>query len=107
MAGNLKRSPLALDLFVWATYRLHRMRDGEQITVSFADLHRQFGAEYTRIRDFKAKLNHALASLKTVWQAELKAEPPLEISTRGLMLTGVRAVLEFLPNTGSCPCVNL
>lgn len=89
MAGNLKRSPLALDLFVWATYRLYRMRDGEQITVSILDLHRQFGSEYTRQRDFRAKLTHALESLSTVWSEELGRDAPISITKRGLRLTGI------------------
>lgn len=84
MAGKLKRSPLALDLFVWTTYRLYRMKEGQQITVSLADLHEQFGTEYNRSDNFRAALSGAIEKVKTAWPAA-----PLELSTRGLKLTGI------------------
>ena len=84
MAGKLKKSPLALDLFVWTAYRLFRMKDGEEITVPLAALQHQFGTDYGRIDNFKAKLTAALAKIKTVWP-----NAPMELGERGLELTGI------------------
>lgn len=86
MAGNLKRSPLALDLFVWTTYRLYRLGEGKQITVSLGDLQKQFGTEYNRSDNFRAALAGAIEKVCTVWEAA-----PIELSPRGLKLTGIPA----------------
>lgn len=84
IAGKLKRSPLALDLFVWTTYRLFRMREGEQITISYADLKKQFGANYSRPDNFRAAIRDALAMVQAEWE-------PLQydLTKRGLVLTGL------------------
>lgn len=84
MAGQLKRSPLALDLFVWTTYRLYRLREGEKITVSLGDLHEQFGTEYNRSDNFRAAMNSAINKVRTVWP-----DAPIRLSARGLQLTGI------------------
>lgn len=84
MAGKLKRSPLALDLFVWTTYRLYRTADGQQITISLSDLHDQFGTEYTRLRDFRTALAHAIEKVQGVWK-----DAPLELTPRGMKITGI------------------
>lgn len=86
MAGNLKRSPLALDLFVWTTYRLYRLGEGKQITVSLGDLQKQFGTEYNRSDNFRAALAGAIEKVRSVWE-----DAPLELSPRGLKLTGIPA----------------
>src|SRR5689334_21478552 len=44
-------SSLALDLYVWLSYRLRRLE--RPTAVTWAALHTQFGAEYARVRDFK------------------------------------------------------
>jgi hypothetical protein len=84
IAGALKRSPLALDLFVWTTYRLFRMKDKEAITISYHDLQNQFGAEYGRDRDFKTALRDGLDKVAKEWPAL-----PCELTPRGLVLHGI------------------
>lgn len=86
MAGQLKRSPLALDLFVWTTYRLYRLGEGKQITVSLSDLHEQFGTEYSRSDNFRAALAGAIEKVQSVWEGA-----PLQLSARGLKITGIPA----------------
>ena len=86
MAGKLKRSPLALDLFVWTTYRLYRLSEDKQITVSLSDLEKQFGTEYNRSDNFRAALSAAIDKVQAVWE-----NAPLELSPRGLKLTGIPA----------------
>lgn len=67
----LKQSPLAIDLYTWATYRIFTMRrkGDAQITVSLADLKAQFGSEYTRDRDFKAAFVEAMTKVQHVFPA--------------------------------------
>lgn len=84
MAGKLKRSPLALDLFVWTAYRLHRLKEDQKITVSLGDLHEQFGTEYARSDNFRAAIGAAIQKVHSVWP-----DAPLELSHRGLQLTGI------------------
>ncbi len=84
IAGRLKRSPMALDLFIWSTYRLHRMDPNESITVSYPDLQRQFGSEYGRGRNFKAALKDALEKVCGEWPAL-----NYDLTNRGLILHGV------------------
>ena len=83
-AGKLKRSPLALDLFVWTTYRLFRMTEKQSVTVSYNDLKEQFGAEYGRTRDFKTALRDALEKVAAEWPAIR-----YDLSPRGLVLHGI------------------
>jgi hypothetical protein len=84
MAGRLKRSPLALDLFIWATYRLFRMKEGEFVTISYRDLQTQFGAEYGRIRDFKTALKEALQKISGEYPAIR-----YDFTERGFVLHGL------------------
>ena len=57
----LKRSPMALDIYCWLTYRAsYAKRDS---TIPWPALAVQFGAEYGRVRDFKAAF---LAELRKV-----------------------------------------
>ncbi len=57
----LKRSPLALDIYCWLTYRMSYLK--KQAAIPWEALEIQFGAEYGRTRDFKRKF---LAQLKAV-----------------------------------------
>ena len=57
----LQRSPLALDLYVWLTYRMSYLR--RPTLVPWEGLQAQLGADYARLRDFRRK---ALAHLTNV-----------------------------------------
>lgn len=57
----LKRSPLALDLYAWLTYRMSYLSKPTEIP--WIALAAQFGADYSRLRDFKAAF---LAELRKV-----------------------------------------
>ena len=67
----LKQSPLAIDLYTWATYRLFTLqRTGvKQIKIPLSELKEQFGSEYGRLRDFKTALVEALAKVQEVFPA--------------------------------------
>jgi hypothetical protein len=73
----LKRSPLALDLYAWATYTAFQTQKKEQSRfVSWELLHQQMGAEYREIRNFQTKAKAALRKVKAVYPAlGLEFEP--------------------------------
>lgn len=67
----LKQSPLAIDLYTWASYRLYMMqrRREDQIHIPLRELKEQFGSEYNRANNFKAAFGEALAKVKEVLPA--------------------------------------
>jgi hypothetical protein len=67
----LKRSPLALDLYAWLTYRMSYLSRATEIP--WAALAAQFGADYKRVRDFKAAFLTELLKVLAVYP-EAKAE---------------------------------
>lgn len=68
----LRRSPLALDLYCWLTYRMSYLR--KDTVIPWHSLQAQFGADYSRERDFKAKFNESLRKVLTVYSTA-KAQP--------------------------------
>jgi hypothetical protein len=64
----LKRSPLALDIYVWLTYRMSYLR--RPCLIPWVALRRQFGADYARLSDFRKGF---LRSLSLVLQAYPRA----------------------------------
>ena len=52
--GYLQRSPLAIDLYVWLTYRMSYLK--KPTLVPWEGLQNQFGADYARPRDFRRKV---------------------------------------------------
>ena len=50
---QLQRSPLAIDLYVWLTYRMSYLR--KTTVVPWEGLENQFGSDYTRPRDFRRR----------------------------------------------------
>ena len=67
----LKRSPMALDIYCWLTYRASYAK--KPSTISWSGLAVQFGAEYARVRDFKAAFLAELRKVSTVYRG-LKVE---------------------------------
>jgi hypothetical protein len=64
----LKRSPLALDLYAWATHKAHSVyRKGRPQFVPWIALAGQFGADYASHRDFKTKAKAALRKIEAVF----------------------------------------
>ncbi|QYF42613.1 pirin (plasmid) [Xanthomonas citri pv. citri] len=81
----LKRSPLALDLYSWSTYRVSYLN--KRTEIPWEALQMQFGANYADDaagqgrRDFKKKLLQALTKVRTVYP-ELRAQE----GDRGLVM---------------------
>jgi hypothetical protein len=67
----LKRSPLALDLYMWLTHRVFRLR--APATIPWPSLQRQFGAGYPETArgraDFRVKFQRALRKVELVYRA--------------------------------------
>jgi len=70
----LKQSPLALDLYVWSTYKSHvvSINDKKQF-IPWGCLAKQMGCDYARSNDFKQKSKTALRKILLVYPA-LKIE---------------------------------
>ncbi len=64
----LKRSPLALDLYAWATYAAYQtQKNQKERSVSWEWLHKQFGAEYGKIDEFARNSWNALIKVQAVY----------------------------------------
>ena len=75
----LKKSPLALDIYSWLTYRMSYLR--KPTLIPWPALEAQFGADYTRTRDFKDAF---LRQLKAV--LVLYPQATVHASSEGLEL---------------------
>lgn len=70
----LKRSPLALDFYAWASYTAYQtQRTGQSRSLSWEILHEQFGSEYKKVDEFARKAWHALLKVQAVYP-ELNVE---------------------------------
>jgi Plasmid encoded RepA protein len=66
----LKRSPLALDLYAWATYRTYTVTQaGKPTFIPWAALAAQIGGDYARLDNFVAAAKTALRKVQTVYPA--------------------------------------
>ncbi|MBJ7605378.1 MAG: pirin, partial [Candidatus Dormibacteraeota bacterium] len=61
----LRRSPLALDFYVFFTHRMSYLR--KPLPLPWELLQDQFGAEYGRMVDFRARARRAIRSVKAVY----------------------------------------
>lgn len=68
----LKRSPLALDLYAWLTYRMSYL--GKPTMIPWGALSAQFGSDYARLRDFKAAFVAELQKVEVIYP-EVRAMP--------------------------------
>ena len=68
----LKKSPLALDVYIWLTYRMSYLKDAT--VIPWPLLMAQFGADYGRERAFKEAFIEALRKVLTIY-SDAKVEP--------------------------------
>ena len=61
----LERSPLALDIYVWLTYRMSYLK--RPCLIPWEALRDQFGAEYARLTDFRRRFLKALRLVLRVY----------------------------------------
>jgi hypothetical protein len=66
----LKRSPLALDLYAWATYRTFTVTQaGKPAFISCSALAAQIGGDYADLKDFRKKAIASFQKVQTVYPA--------------------------------------
>jgi hypothetical protein len=75
------RAVVALKAYGWLAQRLHRISASRPQHISWAALKAQFGADYGRERDFRAKFTKTLGVVQAVYQAAR-----LEVADQGLTL---------------------
>lgn len=75
----LKRSPMAIDVYCWLTYRMSYLK--ASTVIPWCLLQGQFGADIFRTRDFKVKFLEALHKVLIIYP-----EARLEPMDNGLML---------------------
>lgn len=65
---GLKNSPLALDLYAWATYTAYQtQQSGKMRSISWELMHEQFGAEYSTVKEFSRNALKALSKVQVVY----------------------------------------
>lgn len=62
---SLGGSPLRIDVYLWATYRVHTLEAPALVT--WAELYTQFGSQYGRPRAFKSPFIKALQEVQAVY----------------------------------------
>jgi hypothetical protein len=75
-----ERSPMALDIYNWLTYRMSYLEKDQHIPWRLLQL--QFGADYGRVRDFKLKFLERLKLVQAVYRG-VKVTP----DEKGLILS--------------------
>ena len=64
----LKRSPLALDLYVWASYNsLIAARSGRPQAMTWQDFMQQFGTQYKRAKRFQQEVTEKLKLIQQLY----------------------------------------
>lgn len=74
---QLARSSLACDLYAWLSRRIHALHNctARKLTLSWYQVHQQFGPGYTRTADFRKRALRQLARIKSHWPS-LRYETP-------------------------------
>ncbi|HHJ3218765.1 TPA: replication protein RepA [Vibrio parahaemolyticus] len=75
----IKRSPMAVDIYCWATYRVSYLK--RATIIPWLGLMGQLGANYANVKDFKRRFNGGLKKVQQAWP-ELDATP----TEKGLLL---------------------
>lgn len=64
----IKNSPLALDLYAWATYKAYQLsQSGQSQDISYRQFMQQFGSDYSSTKNFKKKFLAALGKVQKVY----------------------------------------
>ena len=86
----ISNSPMALDMYAWATYKTYQVnRSGRSQVVSWSQLERQFGAEFSSPKDFRKRAKRALRRVRLVYP--------------GLNIRELRGRLRVLPGQTAVP----
>lgn len=66
----LTKSPFALDIYAWLTYRMSYLQ--KETTIPWELLQEQFGADYAQARDFKIHMVKTLEKVLSLYPAKVK-----------------------------------
>lgn len=83
----VKRSPMALDLYMWLSYRMYYLDKPQKIR--WETLAQQFGSEYERLIDFKRKMRTHYKKINAIWQSlnvNLDSDDTVEIRPSRLLI---------------------
>lgn len=83
----IKRSPLALDLYMWLSYRMYTLQKPQRI--KWETLATQFGAEYKSVRHFRAKVREHLLKINSIWNGlnvDVSSDEAIEIRPSRLLV---------------------
>jgi hypothetical protein len=83
------RSPMAIDIYAWLTYRYSYLR--EATLIPWELLQQQFGGDYDRERDFKRKFSEQLSKVKALYPGA-----KFEVTAEGLKLYPSRPQVRLL-----------
>lgn len=84
---SLKRSPMALDLYMWLSYRVFSIEKSQKIR--WETLSEQFGSEYDRVRDFRLNVRKHILKIQAIWgtlDIDLSNDTWLEIKPSPLLI---------------------
>lgn len=77
---ELKENSAALDIYVWLAFRLHHLE--RPVTITWHDLHQQFGSEYKQLKHFKPRFLTSLARAVAAYP-----EARVEVEERHILLS--------------------
>jgi hypothetical protein len=83
----LKQSPMALDLYVWLSYRMYSLRKPQKIR--WEALATQFGSEYKSVRHFKSKVREHFRKIYSIWNTlnvDFSCEDGVELRPSPLLI---------------------
>lgn len=63
----LSNNPMALDIYTWLAYRLHRVPRNKPVFIPWAAAYEQFGFGYSKIRQFRTAFLKNLQQVKLVY----------------------------------------
>jgi hypothetical protein len=65
---GLHHSPIALDIYVWLTYRLRAINETDRpLRIEWGSLRWQFGGEFARLRKFRETFRETVTALRIYW----------------------------------------
>ena len=69
---QIRRSPLAIDIYGWITYRMATLE--RPTAIAWPSIERQFGSEYRHPRQFRWMFRRCLDRIKEAWPGDLAVE---------------------------------
>ena len=76
---HIQNNSASIDIYIWLAYRLHSLP--KTTTVTWSAVFEQFGAGYSRLRDFRKRFVEALQLALAVYP-----EAKVEVDEHGLLL---------------------